>query len=348
MALTAPLRPRAGLDAHVALRDRAPCHPRRRRKARPASRPSPLADGDGATVEDRVDAALLSWQLVDGARPARRRPPPRDHRAVLQRQDEPGGLDAVRDPRGHGAQPRVLRAADAARATSRTWDGTRERARLRPVAAARSPSTRWARSSPASALGLLAHLDGCAACREPAHELAQTASALAFVDRDDVGPTASVPPALTERVLGALHDDALAATATPASRRRGGRGRRRDRRVRRAPPRARRVGPDARHAAAILSGRARSATATVGDVAAGRGARRSPSPSAGCPPGGVYVVSMRTVGGSWWAAGSVPHGRGAPLVGASMSCYVPLRQDHRPPRHRRAGRLGPRPARASW
>ena len=44
--------------------------------------------------------------------------------------------------------------------------------------------------------GLSAHLDGCASCRELARELDETAGALVYADASDVGPPASVPPAL--------------------------------------------------------------------------------------------------------------------------------------------------------
>ncbi|HLK45079.1 MAG TPA: zf-HC2 domain-containing protein, partial [Acidimicrobiales bacterium] len=56
--------------------------------------------------------------------------------------------------------------------------------------------------------GLDAHLEGCASCRETFHELTTTAGALALVDAASVAQTASVPAALTERVLGTLHRDA--------------------------------------------------------------------------------------------------------------------------------------------
>src|SRR5579863_10233184 len=59
--------------------------------------------------------------------------------------------------------------------------------------------------------GLATHLDGCAACRDLSAELRETAAALAFAEPADVGPTAAVPPELTERVLGALHTDAVVA-----------------------------------------------------------------------------------------------------------------------------------------
>ena len=176
---------------------------------------------------------------------------------------------------------------------------------------------------PGERAGLLAHLDGCAACRDLARELSQTASVLALLDRDDVWSAGSVPPALTDRVLGALHDDALAA--------------RRRRRLRVGGVVAA-VGAIAASVAlllalgtpgpvrgtqtAILNGPGTLATATV---------VMSPRPwgtamtftERGLPAGGIYVVSARTAGGSWWAAGSVNTAKG-PIVGASMSCYVPL------------------------
>ncbi len=171
--------------------------------------------------------------------------------------------------------------------------------------------------------GLLAHLDGCAACRELANELAQTASVLPLVDRDELSTTASLPPALTERVLGALHDDAVTA--------------RRRRRVRagaalaavgaiaaslvllvavgsptRPPGTSTEVmlsGPGAAHATALLATRPWGTAITFSEQ--------------GLPAGGVYSVSMRTATGSWWTAGSYRTVAGHAVV-AQMSCYVQL------------------------
>ncbi|HEV3212699.1 MAG TPA: zf-HC2 domain-containing protein [Acidimicrobiales bacterium] len=175
---------------------------------------------------------------------------------------------------------------------------------------------------PDERLGLLAHLDGCAACREAARELAQTASVLAFVDRDELGQTASVPPELAERVLGSLHDDALAA--------------RRHRRTRQAGVFTA-VGAVAASIAILLA---------IGSPAHAGGRKEilsSPTTAAtatavlttrpwgtaiafteeGLPAGHVYNVAMRTASGKWWTAGSYRTVAGHP-VSAQMSCYVQL------------------------
>jgi predicted anti-sigma-YlaC factor YlaD len=173
---------------------------------------------------------------------------------------------------------------------------------------------------PEERFGLHAHLDGCAECREVARELGQTASVLALVDRDDVGQTASVPSELTERVLGSLHDDALAA--------------RRRRRARVGGALAGVVALAASLAILLAVGAPAapptrtevltgSATATATAVLASRPWGTSITFSErGLPAGEVYLVSMRTATGSWWTAGSFT----APLAGApaSMACYVPL------------------------
>jgi Putative zinc-finger len=173
--------------------------------------------------------------------------------------------------------------------------------------------------------GLLAHLDGCASCQELARELAQTASVLAFVDHDELS-TSSLPPALTERVLGALHDDALAA--------------RRRRRMRAgaafaavgaiaaalallvalgsttAPGTARGTHTE------VLSGQRTSATATAVLSATSWGTAGTLT-ERGLPAGGVYVVAMRTDSTSWWAAASY-RGVAGRTVRIPMSCFVPL------------------------
>ena len=174
---------------------------------------------------------------------------------------------------------------------------------------------------PAERAGLLAHLDGCAQCRETARELAQTASVLALVDPSEVGSTAALPPNLTERVLGTLHDDALAA-------------RRRQRT---------RMGAVVTAVAAIaaslallvalgspstrssrtevLSG---STTAAATAVLSERSWGTAISfTEQGLPPGGTYIVSMRTSSGAWWTAGSFGPKRDR-TVTALMSCYVQL------------------------
>lgn len=175
--------------------------------------------------------------------------------------------------------------------------------------------------SPEERAGLLAHLDGCAECRDLARELAQTASVLAFVDRDELSGT-SVPPALTERVLGALHDDAVAD--------------RRRRRVRAgavlaavgaiaaslvllvtlgAP-----AGTSGTHTQVLSGPSTATATAVLATRQWGTAITFSEH---GLPAGGVYSVAMRTSTGSWWTAGSYRTVAGH-AVTAQMSCYVQL------------------------
>jgi len=171
-------------------------------------------------------------------------------------------------------------------------------------------------------LGLLAHLDGCAACRETARELAQTASVLAFVDRDELGQTASLPPALTERVLGSLHDDALAA--------------RRRRRLRAGGVLAG-VAAIAASLAILLAISSPARTSGRTEVLSGPGTTATATAvlssrpwgtvisftERGLPAGGSYTVAMRTSTGSWWTAGSLTtvEGRTGPV---GMSCSVQL------------------------
>ena len=171
--------------------------------------------------------------------------------------------------------------------------------------------------------GLLAHLDGCAACREVAAELATTAEALAAVDHDTVHQTASVPPVLAARVLGTLHDDvvvahrrrrvaavggavvALAASvalvlalALP-----GG------------------IATPARSRTEVLRGAA-GATATAVLTSRSWGTSVAIVAERGLPKGAVYNVAMRTGVASWWATGSflAPSGRVPP----QMACAVPM------------------------
>ncbi|HEV3328837.1 MAG TPA: anti-sigma factor [Acidimicrobiales bacterium] len=175
---------------------------------------------------------------------------------------------------------------------------------------------------PGERAGLLAHLDGCAECRELARELTQTASVLAFVDRDEMSTTASVPPALTERVLGALHDDAVAA--------------KRRRRVRVGAGLATAGAIAASLAVLVALGAPASPGSTHTEVLSGPGTARATAVLAtrpwgtaitfterGLPAGGIYDVAMRTTTGSWWTAGSYRTVAGR-TVQAQMSCYVQL------------------------
>jgi Putative zinc-finger len=177
--------------------------------------------------------------------------------------------------------------------------------------------------APEERAGLLAHLDGCADCRAVARELGQTASVLALVDDDDVSAMSTVPPDLTERVLGSLHDDALLA--------------RRRRRVRTGGVVVA-IGAIAASlvlvlalgspAAApshteVLSGPSTaSATATLTATSWGTAGTLHEH---GLPPHGIYQVAMRTATGAWWTVASYRGVRGG-AVDVPMSCFVPLAQ----------------------
>jgi hypothetical protein len=173
--------------------------------------------------------------------------------------------------------------------------------------------------------GLRAHLDGCASCRDEARDLAVTASALGLIDPGAIAPTASMPSALTEEVLGALHRSA------------------------RATRRGRRALVGGVAAVALVAASLVALLVVTTPPAAPRAAQRTvtlhgatfatasivlterPYGTAldlrerGLPAGGVYTVSMHTSYGRWWSTGSIsPGGRGA--VVAQMTCAVPMRQ----------------------
>jgi hypothetical protein len=169
--------------------------------------------------------------------------------------------------------------------------------------------------------GLLAHLDGCADCQAIASEMTETAAMLKFVDPSSIEPTASVPPDLTARVLGELHDvgvtrhrrraavvlggfvGALAATlilvavfsASPSSV------------------------PSER---ALALGGAPSVTASALLVAQPWGTSLQLR-ERGLPGGQVYTVSMETKSGRWWTAGTYRPTKGQ-AVFATMACAVSL------------------------
>ena len=159
--------------------------------------------------------------------------------------------------------------------------------------------------------GLLAHLDGCAACREVAAELATTAEALAAVDHDTVHQTASVPPVLAARVLGTLHDDVMVAH-----------------RRRRVAAVGGAVVALAASVALVLALALPGGIATPArsrtEVPHERLVRTAVAIVAerGLPKGAVYNVAMRTGVASWWATGSflAPSGRVPP----QMACAVPM------------------------
>ncbi len=166
-----------------------------------------------------------------------------------------------------------------------------------------------------------AHLEGCAACRDIARELAETAAMLQFVDPAAVEPTAHVSAELSERVLGDL--------------RRAGEHERRRRRT--------------SVVSLCLAGAAAAALVLVLVLSSGtpapltrtmalRGSSKVTASASlvsepwgtsltlsekGLPSGGVYTVSMKTKKGAWWTAGTYRSVSGA-QVRATMSCAVAL------------------------
>jgi hypothetical protein len=172
--------------------------------------------------------------------------------------------------------------------------------------------------------GLLAHLDGCAECRAIASELTETVAMLKFVDRSSVEPTASVPPALTARVLGDLHDVGVA--------------QRRRRRVTVVAAglvgalaaalilvavfSSTRAGAPSERALALRGASSVTASALLVKRPWGTSLQLRES---GLPGGEVYTVSMETKSGRWWTAGTYrPVGNKA--VFATMACAVSLRK----------------------
>jgi anti-sigma factor RsiW len=73
---------------------------------------------------------------------------------------------------------------------------------------------------PEDAVVLDAHLDGCAACRAEAFELAGVASALPMADPDRIGDDEPAPAALSDAVLGQLQRDGNADRRRSTRRRR--------------------------------------------------------------------------------------------------------------------------------
>ena len=170
--------------------------------------------------------------------------------------------------------------------------------------------------------GLLAHLDGCPACREEARDLRSTASFLNLVE-PSIDQAAAVSPALTGRVLGQLHHGAVRA--------------RRRRRVGAAlgglavaasvavivalassPGPA---SPSLEHEALVSHGTA-TASATL---AARTWGTEVTLQVPGQLASGSYTVSMSTSSGTWWATGSIHLVKGEPLD-TQMPCPVPLGQ----------------------
>ncbi len=170
--------------------------------------------------------------------------------------------------------------------------------------------------------GLLAHLDGCADCQAIASELTETAAMLKFVDPSSIEPTASVPPDLTARVLGELHDVGVS----------------RHRRRRAAVVSGGFVGALAA-ALILVTVFSSSPSSAPSERALALGGAPSVSASAllvaqpwgtslqlrerGLPGGQVYTVSMETKSGRWWTAGTYRPANGQ-AVFATMACAVSL------------------------
>jgi hypothetical protein len=168
---------------------------------------------------------------------------------------------------------------------------------------------------------VLAHLEGCAECRREFEELGQTVAVLNQVELGEPGSANTPPASLNERVLADLR----------------GAGRQRRRRfaslgaigvaaavtvfvvvsaLRGASPRPGNLqrtfalaGSATAHASVVLEARSWGTAVTLHER--------------GLPGGVVYTVSMRTAGGTWWAAGSYRSTTGQ-AVNASMACAVAL------------------------
>lgn len=166
--------------------------------------------------------------------------------------------------------------------------------------------------------GLLAHLDGCAECREVASEMSETVSMLRLIDPASLEPSASVSVELSERVLGDL--------------------RRARQRQRRRAIGAVTLGAAAALAAALVLVVA-FANRPVSAPQRTLALRGAPSVSAkavlvdmtwgtslqlderGLPRHEVYTVSMENASGTWWTAGTYWTANDG-TVRATMACAV--------------------------
>src|SRR5207302_8879808 len=108
-------------------------------------------------------------------------PPPGPDRDLLPGPAVRRGGGGARDTRGHGQEPRVLRASRAAARAGRDGVGS-----LIPEECRRRRELLGAyllgHLGPEERVGLEAHLDGCAECRAELADLRPVAGALAFAD----------------------------------------------------------------------------------------------------------------------------------------------------------------------
>jgi hypothetical protein len=160
----------------------------------------PIEQGEEPVAEDRLETR--DARLADGVGAGPPRPGAPHGVTELYFNGRTGRevAELFALPEGHRAQPRLLRAADAADPSRGGGVG--------PVSDSTCDTWREALAmqlfgdlSPNERAGLAAHLDGCADCRDVAREIADTFEMLGYVDPTNVTPTASVPPELTDRVL---------------------------------------------------------------------------------------------------------------------------------------------------
>lgn len=176
--------------------------------------------------------------------------------------------------------------------------------------------------TPEEEAGLVAHLEGCAECQVVAGEFAQTFELLSYVDPSAVAATASVPPELTDRVLGNLHQAGLT--------------QRRTRRIRATSLAGAGLLAAAVILVAVFSGsstpKQEHRTLALRGSSSIRGtAVLSSKPwgtslalsEKGLPGGTVYTVMMWTSKGTWWVAGTYRSDSGKP-VKATMTCAVAM------------------------
>jgi hypothetical protein len=169
-------------------------------------------------------------------------------------------------------------------------------------------------------LALGAHLEGCQACRDEHHDLIGLARILPAADPDHFD-VHDVPFELQSSVLSRLQADA-----------------RHDRRLRRSRYVLGAVAAGVVAAALVVGLTSATSTPSPGHTVALTGlagvkasARLSPEPwgtaihlrETGQPGGQVLTVSMRTTGGSWWAAGTYRTVTGR-SVQVDLACGVPL------------------------